>query len=69
MYKKVFAPDGKMFEVPQHVFDDVILNKGWTQTKPTVVPIEKPKKAPKTSPRRDAFKDTRSKNTEIKSAD
>lgn len=40
MYHTVYAPDGEMFEVTRHVFEDVVLNKGWTQTKPVAVKIE-----------------------------
>ena len=53
LYKTVYCPEGGMYEVPQHVFEDVVLNHGWTQTKPVVrepapTPIAKEEKvAPK----------------------
>lgn len=56
MYKTVYSPEGEMFEVPQHVFDDVILNKGWTQTKPLPAPPT-PTKADKSAQRREFVKE------------
>ncbi len=65
MYKTVYSPDGEMFEVPQHIFDDVILNQGWTQTKPIKVEkkvekAEKPsrREAPKASAKKVSDKET-----------
>lgn len=34
MYKKVYDEKGEMFEVTEHIFEEVVLQKGWTQTAP-----------------------------------
>lgn len=36
MYKVVYSSDGEMFEVPQHKFEELVLNHNWTQTAPVV---------------------------------
>lgn len=52
MYHTVYSPDGEMFEVTRHVFEDVVLNKGWTQTKPVAETkaIKEPIKVSKAKP-------------------
>jgi len=42
LYKKVWAPDGTMFEVPPERAAELVLNKDWSNTPPQAE--EKPKK-------------------------
>ncbi len=37
-YITVFSPDGEMFEVPRDRADYLLLELGWTQSKPTDAP-------------------------------
>ena len=40
MYCKVYAPNGEPFEVSRDRADTLVLEEGWTQTKPTFVTVE-----------------------------
>lgn len=60
-YKTVYAPDGQMFEVPQHIFEKVILQDGWTQSRPQIVGSVQPKATPKKT-----AKPTKTKSREVK---
>lgn len=43
MYVRIYAPDGEPFDVPRERANRLILDKGWTQTKPTIsAPEEEP---------------------------
>ena len=39
MYCKVYAPNGEPFEVSRDRADKLVLEEGWTQTKPEFVPV------------------------------
>lgn len=45
LYRKVWAPDGTVFEVPPEKASDLVLNKGWSNTAP--VAAKKSKKVSK----------------------
>ena len=34
LYRKIYSPEGTMFEVPPEKAADLILNKGWSNTPP-----------------------------------
>lgn len=51
MYKRVYSPDGTPFDVPTNRANELILQKGWTQTEPTFASDE-PAAPKKTSSRR-----------------
>lgn len=36
-HEKVYAPTGEMFEVPSSKVSELVLNKGWTRSKPETV--------------------------------
>jgi hypothetical protein len=38
-HEKVYSPDGEMFEVPASRVADLVLQKGWTRSKPELVDI------------------------------
>lgn len=40
IYHIVYSPDGQFFEVPYHKFQELVLQKGWTQTKPEPEPVK-----------------------------
>ncbi len=40
MYCKIYAPNGEAFEVSRERADRLVLQEGWTQTKPEFVPTE-----------------------------
>jgi len=40
MYCKVYAPNGEPFEVSRDRADKLVLEEGWTQTKPTFADVE-----------------------------
>lgn len=49
MYVRVYSLEGEAFDVTRHVADDLILQKGWTQTPPTFIKKEEPE--PKAKPK------------------
>ncbi len=40
MYCKIYAPNGEAFEVGRDRADRLVLQEGWTQTKPEFVSVE-----------------------------
>jgi cytochrome oxidase assembly protein ShyY1 len=38
-HEKVYAPTGEMFEVPSSKVSDLVLNRGWTRSKPETVKV------------------------------
>ena len=44
MYITVYAPDGKMFEVSRDRADKLLLDAGWTQTRPKIKKVSKKSK-------------------------
>jgi hypothetical protein len=42
MYVRVFSLEGKMFEVTRERANKLLLQHGWTQTKPTFVEVYQP---------------------------
>jgi hypothetical protein len=55
MYVRVYSLDGEAFDVNRHVADDLILQKGWTQTPPTFTEKKEtlePKAKPKAKSRK-----------------
>lgn len=43
-YKRIYAPSGEPFDVPETRATDLILQKGWTQQAPVVAPKKKSRK-------------------------
>ena len=50
-YHVVYSPDGEFFEVPQHKKEELVLQHGWTQSKP--VPVKEVKAASKPAPKKE----------------
>ncbi|TFZ81598.1 hypothetical protein [Candidatus Macondimonas diazotrophica] len=44
--QKVYAPDGEMFEVRESLVPELVLQKGWTRSKPVPVSTPRPAKKP-----------------------
>ena len=40
MYCKIYAPNGEAFEVSRERANKLVLQEGWTQTKPEFVSVE-----------------------------
>ncbi len=52
MYVRVYSLNGEAFDVNRHVADDLILQRGWTQTPPTFVKKEEPEPQAEVAPRK-----------------